>query len=90
MTIQGKPVCKRCLLADVDIDGLFKKVSELIEIIPEDIKAGKELYNMRLDICKNCECLENGICRECGCFVELRAATKKNYCPSVYKYWTAE
>lgn len=90
MTIQGKPVCKRCLLADIDVDGLFTKVSELIELIPEDIKADEELYKKRLDICQSCDCLENGICRECGCFVELRAAAKKNYCPSVYKYWTAE
>lgn len=90
MTIDGKPVCKRCLLADIDVDGLFKKVSELIELIPEDVKAGDELYKNRLAICRSCDCLENGICRECGCFVELRAATKKNYCPSAYKYWTAE
>lgn len=90
MTIDGKPVCKRCLLADFDVDGLYKKVSELIEVIPEDIKAGDELYKKRLAICKECQSLENGICRECGCFVELRAATKKNYCPSVYKFWTSE
>lgn len=90
MTIDGKPVCKRCLLAEVDVDGLYKKVSELIELIPEDVRAGSELYNKRLEICKSCNCLENGICRECGCFVELRAAARKNYCPSVYKYWTSE
>lgn len=89
LTIDGRPVCKRCLLADIDVDGLFKKVSELIELMPEDVKASEELYNKRLDICRRCESLQNGICRECGCFVELRAASKKNYCPSVYKYWTS-
>ncbi len=87
---ESKPFCKRCLLADIDVDGLYKKVSELIALMPEDIRADEELYKSRLDKCRACRCLENGICRECGCFVELRAAAKKNYCPSVYKYWTSK
>lgn len=90
MTIDGKPVCKHCLLADFDVDGLYKKISELIDVMPQDVKADNELYQKRLDICKGCTALENGICKECGCFVELRAAAKKNYCPSVYKYWGSE
>ena len=90
LALEGRPVCKRCLLADIDVDGLYKKVSELIELMPEDVKADEKLYNSRLEICRRCSCLENGICRECGCFVELRAAARKNYCPSAYKYWTAE
>lgn len=90
LTIDGKPVCKRCLLAEIDVDRLYKKVSELIELMPEDVKAPDEIYQKRLNICRSCESLENGICRECGCFVELRAASKKNYCPSVYKHWVAE
>lgn len=83
----SKPFCKRCLLIDIDIDGLYKQVSELIAVIPEDLKASDELYHSRLMTCKQCDRLENGICAECGCFVELRAATKQNYCPSVYKHW---
>lgn len=90
MLIEGKPICKRCLLLDVDPDGLYKKVSELIEVMSEDVKASSEEYARRLEICRNCDCLENGICRECGCFVELRAAAKKNYCPNARHYWTAE
>ena len=84
-----RPVCKRCLLADVDVDGLYKKVSELIELMPEDIRADSELYSYRLEICKRCDSLENGICRECGCLVELRAAARRNYCPRVYKLWNS-
>lgn len=83
----SKPFCKKCLLVDIDVDGLYKQISDLISVMPEDKKAPSELYSKRLDICKQCERLENGICAECGCFVELRAAAKANYCPSVYKYW---
>ena len=90
MLIEGKPVCKRCLLLEVDPEGLYKKVSDLIEVMPEDVKASASEYARRVDICRQCDCLENGICRECGCFVELRAAAKKNYCPNVRHYWIAE
>ena len=87
MLIEGRPVCKRCLLSEIDPEGLYKKVSDLIAVMPEDIRASAEEYDRRLKICRSCPNLENGICRECGCFVELRAAAKKNYCPSAYHYW---
>lgn len=90
MLIDGKPICRRCLLLDVDPQGLYQKVSELISVMSPDVKCSESEYRQRLEICQKCDCLENGICRECGCFVELRAAAKKNYCPSAYHYWAAE
>ncbi len=90
LTLDGRPVCKRCLLAEIDKDGLYKKVEDLIAAIPDEERAGQEIYAKRLDLCKRCPSLENGLCRECGCFVELRAAVKANRCPSVYKYWDQE
>ena len=89
MLIDGRPVCKRCLLFEIDPDGLYKKVSDLIEVMPDDVKAPAGVYEERLGICRSCESLQNGICRECGCFVELRAAARKNRCPSAYKRWAA-
>lgn len=83
----SKPFCKRCLLIDIDIDGLYKEVAELISLIPEDRKTDDEQYRERLDICRSCESLQNGMCGKCGCFVELRAANKSNYCPSYPKKW---
>ena len=41
----------------------------------------------RLNICKECDLLINGMCKLCGCFVEIRAAVKKNYCPNKNRYW---
>ena len=35
--------------------------------------------------CKNCDLLLSGMCRACGCFVELRAAIAANRCP--YEKW---
>ena len=49
---------------------------------------GETELERRLAICGACPRLLNEMnCAECGCFVELRAAAKKNYCPSAYKYW---
>lgn len=79
--------CKRCLLADIDVDGLYKQVSDLIALIPDDRRTAEEEYRRRLDICRGCDRLRDGICGECGCFVELRAANSANYCPSYPKKW---
>lgn len=79
--------CKRCLLADIDIDGVYRQVKDLVDAIPEDLKADENLYSSRLETCRLCDKLQNGICAECGCFVELRAATKQNYCPTYPKKW---
>lgn len=45
------------------------------------------LYQERLSLCRQCESLLNGMCRICGCFVEMRAAVAKNYCPAINKKW---
>ena len=56
-----------------------------IERLDEDIKTDKALYEERLSICKACNYLVNGMCRACGCFVELRASIKTNSCS--YNKW---
>ncbi len=53
-----------------------------------DIKVSQPIYEKRLQSCKECELLLDGMCRACGCFVELRAAVYKNSCP--YDKWKAE
>lgn len=79
--------CRRCLLADIDFDGVYRQVQDLVSAIPVDLKSDETLYALRLQTCRTCDKLQNGICAECGCFVELRAATKKNYCPSYPGKW---
>lgn len=79
--------CKKCLLDKVFEDDEYKNMQEYIDSIDEEIKTEKDEYERRLNICINCDNLFNGMCRICGCFVEMRAAVKKNYCPNVNKYW---
>lgn len=77
--------CRKCLIKEMDKDKYFSNMYEYIAHLDEDIKAPSEMYEERLAICKSCDYLEEGMCRACGCFVELRAAVKKNVCS--YSKW---
>lgn len=65
----------------------FENVREYIQLIPEEKKTEETLYRKRLETCENCDCLVNGMCSKCGCFVEVRAAYKHNRCPHENKLW---
>ena len=77
--------CYKCLLREMDVEGYFANLHDYIERIEEDIKTPDELYEERLAVCKECDYLQEGMCRACGCFVELRAAITSNHCS--YEKW---
>lgn len=79
--------CRKCLLDKVFEEDEYKNMQEYIDSIDPYIKTEADEYRKRLNICTKCENLINGMCKICGCFVEMRAAVKKNYCPDVEKYW---
>lgn len=79
--------CKKCLLDKVMGDAEYKHMQDYIKNIDRDIKTPEEDYNIRLNTCMECDNLINGMCKLCGCFVEMRAAVKKNYCPNIDKKW---
>lgn len=78
-------ICKRCLIREMEEYEAYKSMFEYIRNLPEEIKASPELYEYRMKLCKECDMLLSGMCRKCGCFVEMRAAVMKNYCPG--KRW---
>ena len=79
--------CKKCLLKDMPENAYFKNLYAYIAGLNEDIKAEAKEYERRLVLCKECDNLLDGMCRICGCYVELRAAVAKNYCPNIEKKW---
>ncbi len=85
--IKQNTFCKKCLLKDMPEDAYFKNLYEYINSIDVDLKVDTSTYETRLQICKECDNLLSGMCRICGCFVELRAVMKKNTCPNVDKKW---
>lgn len=79
-------ICRRCLTRDmVGQEEYFRSLHEYIENLDLDIRAESQLYEKRLAVCRECDMLLQGMCRSCGCYVELRAAIAKNSCPG--KKW---
>lgn len=74
--------CKKCLTRDmVGQEEYFRSLREYIDNLDADIKSPTSIYESRLAVCTECELLLEGMCRSCGCYVELRAAVAKNGCP---------
>lgn len=79
-------MCRRCLLKELD-GAYFRSVYEYIESIPEEEKTEPEEYARRLERCRSCDCLQDGMCALCGCFVEVRAAKRRQHCAQSMKIW---
>ena len=74
----------------MDENEYFTDLRKYIAQIDKDLKVEDEEYQDRLAKCKECDNLLSGMCRICGCFVEMRAVMKKNHCPAVEKRWRSE
>lgn len=80
--------CRKCLTRDMaGQEEYFRSLREYIANLDEDIKAPTALYEERLAVCKQCELLLDGMCRSCGCYVELRAVVAERSCP--WNKWKA-
>lgn len=83
-----RPPCRKCLLAEMsDQRALYELIGEYIAAIPEEQRAEEGLYQRRLDLCTRCEWLVGGMCGQCGCYVEVRAARAWQRCPDVHDRW---
>ncbi|MCM1189577.1 MAG: DUF6171 family protein [bacterium] len=81
--------CRKCLTRELADGGeTYQSLRAYIDNLDPDIKASEQLYRERLSACKECDLLLAGMCRSCGCYVELRAAMAKNRCPE--KKWQAD
>ena len=74
--------CKLCLIRDMaEKADIYEYVKKTRAMLPEKEKASDELYEERLNVCMACESLLAGTCHKCGCYVEIRAASKSSECP---------
>lgn len=73
--------CKRCLLRESAEKDVYEDIRSRIDRLSESEKSDDELYSMRLGLCRECQHLISGVCMKCGCYVELRAAFKRQRCP---------
>lgn len=80
-------ICRKCLLRDMPEEAYFQNMYTYIANLSEDDRASDAEYERRLNKCRECDQLLNGMCRVCGCFVEMRAAIAVRHCPGVEKRW---
>ncbi|MDE5983714.1 MAG: hypothetical protein K2H13_00460 [Eubacterium sp.] len=74
--------CKKCLLLEAGENKSFKEISEYIHNLDDALKVSDEIYQYRLSFCRECDYLISGMCRKCGCYVEVRAILKSKSCPN--------
>jgi len=76
--------CRRCLLQDIPGKEAEYYQSVLLyrRMLPSKQAVTDEIYESRLAACLECEELVGGVCLQCGCYVQIRAAAKKKDCPS--------
>lgn len=79
--------CKKCLLREMANEDMYHRIQRTIDAIPPKLRCSKGEYDARLELCKECEKLIGGMCRVCGCFVEVRAAKKSEHCPGIPRRW---
>jgi len=75
--------CKRCLLRESAENDTFENIRSRIDRLRPEEKSDEELYERRLNACRECDHLISGICIKCGCYVEFRAAFRQMKCPNV-------
>lgn len=81
---EQKP-CRRCLLSQMDKGRYKDVVLRAVSAFSENDRTCEKIYQERLQLCRSCDNLISGTCLACGCYVEIRAATKKGRCPE--KKW---
>ena len=80
-------VCRKCLPGQEKEAAYFEKLTRYIQRMDESVKVDQRTYESRLAVCAECEKQLNGMCRLCGCFVELRAAQRARKCPDIPARW---
>ena len=74
--------CKKCLIRQMqEEEDLYQVIKAHLEQMAPDSKVPPQEYERRLELCEACELLLTGMCRSCGCYVEIRAAKKVMCCP---------
>jgi hypothetical protein len=85
MEEKNKRHCLKCLLREMNQETYMENLYNYINHLDPEIKTDPTLYEHRLSICKQCNYLLDGMCKACGCYVELRASIQTNTCS--YAKW---
>ena len=73
--------CKKCLLLEAGEKVTYNEIMQYVSSLEKNLLASEETAEERLSICKECDNLISGMCKKCGCYVEIRARLKDSVCP---------
>ena len=79
--------CKRCLLYEIAESDAYESVKNYIDSLDPGQKVNDTEYKTRLAKCRECDMLLAGMCRKCGCYVEVRAIRRDSHCPGTKPEW---
>jgi predicted Zn-ribbon and HTH transcriptional regulator len=74
--------CKKCLLLEAGEGITYNEIMQYISTIDKNELVDENTFQSRINFCKNCDYLISGMCRKCGCYVEVRARLKNTTCPN--------
>lgn len=74
--------CKKCLLYEAGEKVTYDEIMKYVATLDKKDLVEDEIYNQRINCCKKCDFLISGMCRKCGCYVEVRARLKASNCPN--------
>lgn len=60
----------------------YDEIMEYVSTLDKNNLVSEAEYTDRIEKCKNCDNLISGMCRKCGCYVEVRARLKCSECPN--------
>lgn len=79
--------CRKCLLEDMDENDFLNDLRSHIAAYPADKRVDDAEYHRRLELCRGCDELVDGMCAKCGCYVELRALKIGMHCAGEGRSW---
>lgn len=74
--------CKKCLLYEAGERVTYEEIMKYVATLDKNDLVEDSVYQKRIDYCKSCDYLISGMCRKCGCYVEVRARLKNQSCPN--------
>ncbi len=74
--------CKKCLLLEAGEKVTYSEIMAVVDTYDKNDLVDEITLSARLNFCKKCDFLIAGMCRKCGCYVEIRARLKNQSCPN--------
>jgi hypothetical protein len=74
-------LCRKCLQDAVEESGLREYLDNYAAALPNEIRAPEAEYKRRLSLCEGCIHRIRFTCVLCGCYIQARAAKRRQKCP---------